>query len=162
MRLLVEVVEARWTATGHGDGSNDTFSAGEGRAGSGNVGGSNDGDDGSGSDEQGGREEGNASGNPARIARASSLAATHTSGTSELVSPACVPDLTYTHTWTSFFGAGALCLRAAFSCTRTVCLRLAVAHRLHVYTARSRSALFQEPLSVHAHISLFSFLLPFL
>ncbi len=95
MRLLVEVVEARWTATGHGDGSNDTFSAGEGRAGSGNVGGSNDGDDGSGSDEQGGREEGNASGNPARIARASSLAATHTSGTSELVSSACVPDLTY-------------------------------------------------------------------
>ena len=45
----------------------------------------------------------------ARIARASSPAATHTSGTSELVSSACVPDLTYTHTATSFFGAGALC-----------------------------------------------------
>ena len=52
----------------------------------------------------------------ARIARASSPAATHTSGTSELVSPACVPDLTYTHMATSFFGAGALCLRAVFSC----------------------------------------------
>ena len=97
---------------------------------------------------------------PARIARASSLAATHTSGTSELVSPACVPDLTYTHTWTSFFGAGALCLRAAFSCTRTVCLRLAVAPRWHVHTARSRSAPFQEPLSVHTHIHNSLFLPP--
>ena len=70
---------------------------------------------------------------PARIARASSLAATHTSGSSELVSAACVPDRTYTHRWTSFFGFGALCLGAISSCTLTVFLCLAVAPNLHAH-----------------------------
>ena len=55
---------------------------------------------------------------------------------------------------TSFFGTGALCLRAAFSCTRTVCLRLAVAPRWHVHTARSRRAFSRTPFCARTHKSL--------